>query len=50
MTYQIEKTCHLGQKGETVELTERAAAHLVAAGLIVPAEKTAAQRRGGGRK
>lgn len=39
MKYQIQKPCHLGQKGDTVELTERAAAHLVAAGLIVPVKE-----------
>ncbi len=44
MRYQIEKTCHLGQKGETVELTERAAAHLVAAGLIVPVKEQTNKR------
>jgi len=36
MKYQIEKPCHLGQKGDVIELSERAAAHLLAAGLIAP--------------
>lgn len=44
MKYQIEKTSHLGQKGETIELPERAAAHLVAAGLIVPVKEQATKR------
>ena len=38
-TYQIEKACHLGRQGETVEMTERAAAHLMAAGLLAPARQ-----------
>lgn len=50
MKYQIQKPCHLGQKGQTIELTERAAAHLVAAGLIVPVKASAQQRKGGNRK
>lgn len=44
MRYQIEKTCHLGQKGEMVELSERAAAHLLAAGLIAPVKEQTTKR------
>ena len=45
MKYQIQKPCHLGQKGQTIELSERAAAHLVAAGLIATV-KEQSQKRG----
>ena len=42
--YQIEKTCHLGKKGESVQLPERAAAHLVAARLIAPVKEQTNKR------